>query len=205
MELVGAESVRVTLEMGVGELKVVGGADRLLEGEFTYNVPEWRPRVEYSVNGSRGDLLVKQPSETQRSSSAPSGFRNQWDLRLNGSVPMELAVKSGVGSSRLGLSGLDLSKLDVEVGVGEVVVDLAGDWKRDVDVRIKGGIGSTVVRVPRRVGVRVDAKGGLGSISASGLRKVGTAYVNDAYGKTVVTVRVSAESGIGEIRLELAE
>ena len=33
--------------------------------------------------------------------------------------------------------------------------------------------------------------------------KVGDAYVNEAYGKSPITVKVNVEGGVGEINLEL--
>jgi hypothetical protein len=29
--------------MGAGELNFTGGADQLMEGEFSYNVADWKP------------------------------------------------------------------------------------------------------------------------------------------------------------------
>src|SRR5215217_753359 len=57
-----ADSVRAQLKMGAGELNVTGGADQLMEGDFSYNVSEWKPKVGYDVNGQKGELLVKQAS-----------------------------------------------------------------------------------------------------------------------------------------------
>ncbi len=39
-----AQSARAQLKMGAGGLTLTGGADRLMEGEFSYNVADWSPR-----------------------------------------------------------------------------------------------------------------------------------------------------------------
>src|SRR5215212_11342187 len=57
-----AQSARAQLKMGAGELNVTGGADQLMEGDFSYNVSEWKPKVSYEVSGQQGELLVKQGS-----------------------------------------------------------------------------------------------------------------------------------------------
>src|SRR5215210_7624710 len=57
-----AQSARAQLKMGAGELNLTGGADRLMEGEFSYNVSEWKPEVSYDVNAKKGELVVKQGS-----------------------------------------------------------------------------------------------------------------------------------------------
>jgi hypothetical protein len=40
-----AKSVRAHLMMGAGELKVSGAADAMMEGNFSYNVSDWKPEV----------------------------------------------------------------------------------------------------------------------------------------------------------------
>jgi hypothetical protein len=202
VKLGDAKSVRAEIHMGAGELKLAGGARELLEAEFSYNVARWKPEVEYSVSGERGLLTIRQPER----SGGPMGPRHyQWDLHFNNKVPLELIVNLGAGKAELTLGSLALRNLDLNMGVGEAVVDLTGDWKNDLDAKIEGGVGKATVRLPREVGVEVHAKGGIGEVRPGELRKEGGAYVNEAYGKSPVTLRVNVEGGIGEIHLELAE
>ncbi len=49
----------------------------------------------------------------------------------------------------------------------------------------------------------LDRQGGLGKINAEGLKRVGDAYVNDAYGESNVTLNVDVQGGVGEINLEV--
>ena len=202
VKLGDAKSVRAEIHMGAGEMKLAGGARELLEAEFSYNVARWKPEVEYGVSGGRGLLTIRQPEW----SGGPIGHgRYQWDLHFNNQVPLELSVNLGAGKTELTLGSLALSNLDLNMGVGEAVVDLTGDWKNDLAAHIKGGVGKATVRLPRDVGVEVHAKGGIGEVRHGELRKHNGAYVNEAYGKSPVTLRVSVESGIGEVNLELAE
>jgi hypothetical protein len=194
-----AQSVRVSLSMKAGELKVTGGATQLLEADFTYNVPEWKPEVKYDVSGGVGNLEVEQPG----SGSSTGNTRNDWDVHLNNKAPMEMTVNMGAGRATLTLAGLALSRLEVNMGAGEATVDLTGDWKKDLSAQIHGGVGRATVRLPREVGVRVIAHGGLGAINASGFQRQGDAYVNDVYGKSPVTLQIEVEGGVGEINLEL--
>src|SRR5918997_4482902 len=76
-----AQSARAQLEMGAGELKLTGGADRLMEGDFSYNVSEWKPKVSYDVSGKKGELVVKQGSANSGSLGAEA--RNEWDISFN--------------------------------------------------------------------------------------------------------------------------
>jgi len=198
VELGDAKSVQVELHMGAGELKLAGGAKNLLDADFTYPLPRGKPDVRYRVTAGRGHLTIRQPEGW----GGPRGGRYVWDLRLKDNVPLELEVHLGAGRSDLTLGSLALTKLDVHMGVGECIVDLTGDWKEDLSASIQGGIGSATVRLPEDVGVKVRAKGGIGEIRRGPLKPQGDFYVNDAYGKSSVTLHVNIEGGIGEIRLE---
>ena len=44
-----AASVDVGIKLGIGEIRLSGGADRLLEAAFTYNISSWKPEVKYEV------------------------------------------------------------------------------------------------------------------------------------------------------------
>ncbi len=196
-----AQSVRANLKMGAGELNVSGGADRLMEAEFSYNVANWKPKVNYEVSGETGELIVRQGSGGGVRLGGDA--RNEWDIRFNDEVPTDLVVQMGAGESDLDLDSLALTGLDLQMGAGKTTVDLTGDYAQDFDASIKGGVGEATVLLPSEVGVRAKAAGGLGTINAEGLQKEGQAYVNDAYGQSQVTLRVDVQGGVGEINLEV--
>jgi hypothetical protein len=194
-----AKSVQVEVKMGAGDLRMGGGAKELLDADFTYPAPRWKPEVKYAVRGASGSLEIRQPEGT---GGPHHGGQYSWDLRLNNKVPMEMRVELGAGKAELTLGSLALSKLELNMGVGETVVDLTGDWKNDFRGKIHGGVGQATVKLPRDVGVRVRARGGIGEIRAGELKKDGDTYTNDAYGKSAVTLEVEVEGGVGQINLE---
>src|SRR5215213_7463543 len=57
-----ADSARAQLKMGAGELSLTGGADQLMEADFSYNVSKWKPKVSYDVSDKKGKLVVEQGS-----------------------------------------------------------------------------------------------------------------------------------------------
>jgi N-terminal domain of toast_rack, DUF2154 len=200
VELGDANAVRVEINMGAGELGVTGGAEKLLEADFTYNVADLKPEVEYSG----GTLVVKQPEiEGLPALQGITGFRNEWDLRLHEGTPMNLKVDLGAGTSDLRLTGLALTGLNISQGAGRSSVDLSGDWKRDLEGAIDVGAAEITVRLPRDVGVRVEAGAGVGTINAPGLTKDGNVYTNAAYGVSDVTLRLDIEAGVGRVNLEV--
>ena len=172
VELGDASSVSVEIKMGAGDLQVTGGADKLLEADFKYNVAVLKPEVGYTD----GRLEVRQPE----TSGMPNllgimNFRNEWDLRLNDQVPMDLSV------------------------------DLGGDWTHDLDATIDTGAANTTLRLPSNVGVRVRVEPGPNIINATGLTKDGNFYTNAAYGVSKVTWQIDLVPGIGLITLEVEQ
>jgi len=197
-----AKSVRGNLKMGAGELNLTGGADQLMEGDFSYNVSDWKPKVNYEVSGDTGELVVRQGSANE-GGSLGADARNVWDIRLNDEVPTDLLVQMGAGESDLDLDSLSLIGLSLQMGAGKGTIDLTGDYAQSFDASIQGGVGGARVMLPSEVGVKAKAQGGLGKINAEELQRVGNAYVNDAYGESDVTLRVDIQGGIGKINLEV--
>jgi hypothetical protein len=172
-----------------------------MESDFSYNVADWKPKVNYKVGGDTGELSVKQGSGGGVRLGGDA--RNEGNVRFNDEVPTDLRVQMGAGESDLDLDSLELTGLVLEMGAGKTTVDLTGDYTRDFDASIQGGVGEATVMLPSKVGVRARAKGGLGNINAKGLKKEGDSYVNDAYGDSDVTLEVDVQGGVGQINLEV--
>jgi hypothetical protein len=225
LELQGAERVSAKIEMAVGKLAIGGGSDEMLDAEFTYNIEEWKPMIDYSVRGGLGELVIGQHDTKTKSFSR--GFKCDWDLRFGDKVPLDLVMEVGAGECHmdvegLPVSGLDLTfgagdvdliiggsrtltDLDLEAGAGDIMLDLMGDWDTDLDARIKAGVGKIKIHLPENVGVRVETSKGIGKVSMSGLRRKGSYYVNDAYGDSDATLDIEVEAGIGAIELRVGE
>ncbi len=198
IEMDKSELARVHVKMGAGELKVRGGSPNLLDADFTYNVPSWKPEVKYEFASFRSRLDIEQPS----GKSISGDHRYEWDLRLNDTKPLSIDMEFGAGKANLALGSLNLRDISVNMGVGELEMDLRGQPKRDYDVRVHGGIGQVTIELPKNVGIVADAKGGIGSVEAHGLRKQGERYVNDAFeNNSKVTIRLEVKGGIGQIVL----
>jgi hypothetical protein len=181
---------------------LTGGADELLEADFTYNVAKLKPEVAYTD----GTLVVWQPDVGGMPSLRNiTDFRNEWDLRLYDNVPMDLSVDVGCGTSNLQLAGLSLTRLDVVLGAGRSTLDLSGDWGRDLDVTIDAGAADLTVLLPSDVGVRVEIDRGPTMIDAAGLAHDGNVYTNHAYGVSKVTLHIEVTAGIGWLNLELVD
>jgi len=192
-----SETARVDLRMGAGELRVNGGAEGLAEAMFNYNVPGWKPEMRYRSFAGRADLTIRQPEGFQHLGNS----KYDWDLRLNDEIPMDLLLHFGAGEARLNLGSLNLRGLQVDMGVGEINLDLRGTPKRDYEVRIRGGVGEATAYLPASAGIYATAEGGIGEIKVRGLRQEGRHWVNELYGSAKTQIRVDVRGGIGEINL----
>jgi N-terminal domain of toast_rack, DUF2154 len=195
VELDKSELTRVDLKMSAGELHVQGGSPKLLEADFTYNVPGWKPQVEYHSTGVRSDLEIFNPPD-----AAPHG-NNRWDLRLNDNVLMDVVTHLGAGEAHLNLGSLMLRSVEVNIGAGQMDLDLRGHPTRSYDVQVHGGVGQANVYLPASVGIIATASGGIGNINVRGLENRNGRWVNAAQELSPVTIRVNVSGGVGEIDL----
>ncbi len=198
VELDEADRVRTEIDLGVGQIWLVGGGRSLLDARFLYNEESMRPKMIYDVVADVGNLNISQPrAESLR------GFTNvtyRWDLRLGSEVFFEsIDLDVGVGTADLYFGGVDADTLDLHLGVGDMQVDLTGPRSRDLRAHIEGGVGRCVIIVPDDVGVRLEAQRGVTHLEVDGLRRGDGFYFNDAYGETDVEMRISVNLGVGQI------
>jgi hypothetical protein len=216
----GAKSVRLEITQSAGTLQVRGGATKLLEGDFAFTKGEWKPVIVFTTE--TGKLVVKQP-DNNRSINMDNGDSNEWKIRLNNRVPMEMNLSLGAGEGTIDLQGMKLTdlqmkagagkfavklgnttlqNLDINAGVGEMKLDLTGKWNNSLTANIKAGIGSIDLILPRFVGARVKVSG-LGSIEANGFKQQDGYYVNDAYNKSTHQLTIDISGGLGNVTLQM--
>ena len=192
-----AERVRAVIKMAFGELNLRGGSDKLLDADFTYTAAALKPDVQYRAGGSAGDLTI----ETRAGSRSGGSLKNRWDLRLNEQVPVDLRVEFGAGEADMNLGALNMRSAEVMMGAGTLRLDLRGKPTKDYSVRVTGGAGEATVYLPKDVGVSAKASGGLGEVSIRGLHKSGESYLNDAWDRAGVRIRLDIQGGVGSIKL----
>jgi len=197
VDLQGAKSARAHLEMSAGELTIGGDSQHALDADFRFTRAYDEPRVDYHVTDSVGEIRISQDSHPVRFGNT----RNEWNLRFNKDLPLELRVEMGAGQGNLDFRDIPLTRLDLHLGAGQVDVDLTGERKTDLTADIEGGVGQANIRLPKKIGVIAEASGGIGSISTHGLKQDGGSYTNEAYGKSPVTIHLKVSGGIGEIVL----
>jgi len=197
IELDKSEMARVEIKMGVGELTVDGGSSKLLDADFTYNVASWKPVIRSDSSSFRKQITIEQP----HGSHGGSHVNYKWNIHLNDTVPMDVVAHLGAGDARINLGTVNLRSLEMNMGVGEVRVDLRGKPARDYTVSVHGGVGQATIYLPRDVGIIANAQGGIGDINVRGLEKRGGSWINPAHENSPVTIHLDVKGGVGEIRL----
>ena len=193
-----AKSVRMSVKMPAGDLSMSGGAESLLNADFSFG-SSWRePKIEYSVNNGAGELSIEQ----EGGGTLVTNSDNTWNLKVNNSIPIDLEIDIGAGRGVLRFAKVDLTRLELNIGAGQADVDLTGERAKDLQAEIQGGVGEATIRLPKDVGVVAVVHGGLGSIDTHGLKEEDGQYVNAAYGKSPTTIHLSVNGGIGSIKLQ---
>ena len=198
VEMDDSEVVRVDLKMGAGDLRITDGGAKLMRADFAYDVPSWKPEVRYKRAGKQSSLTIKQPDTNH---TRLGNTKYSWDLQLNKKVPVDLALHFGAGQARLDVGSLDLRGVELEMGVGQMDVDLRGAPKHSYNVGIHGGIGQATVRLLADTAVYVEAHGGIGSIQVHGLQQEDGHWVSPSYDRGQNKVRIEIQGGIGEIKV----
>lgn len=189
-----AEELKVDLNMGAGKLIVQGGAEDWLNGKFRYSDKELDPDVSY--NQEQGQIRIKQP---KTNFNYGKDTENEWDLQLTSDIPIELDVSAGASKTELNLEGINLNRLNIDSGVGKLTIDLSGEWEGSFDVNVESGVGKTTFILPSDQGVKIKSDSGIGTTSFEGFISKGNGvYVNEAYGKSDVTIEINADVGVGK-------
>ncbi|HSV31063.1 MAG TPA: toast rack family protein [Atribacteraceae bacterium] len=193
-----AESARVEIQFGVGELLVSGGAMELIEAEFRYANEHWEPELEHIRRNSLTRVEIDQDLSVL-SFFHFGPLENRWNILLNNQVPLDLTVKVGAGKADLSMGWLNLRSLNIKVGAGEMILDLTGAWAQDCNIELDMAAGTLHLLLPSAVGVRVEAQTVVGQVDARNLTEEDGAYVNLAYHTSPVTLNIRLRNIVGEV------
>jgi hypothetical protein len=106
-------TARLSINFGAGELNLDPGAQNLVDGTATYNIPDLKPQVVTDRNG----IQIKQGN--LNNIPYPGDVKNKWDFKL-GTIPMDLTVNAGAYTGTFELGGLSLTNLTVKDGASNV-------------------------------------------------------------------------------------
>ncbi len=189
-----ATNARVEIDMSAGDLDVKAGAMTLFAGDFDFNAPDLKPAIAYMVDGSTGVLHVSQ-------GSVSGNYENKWSLSLDETTPLDLRVTLGAGDAQLVLGRLNLQRLAIRLGAGDLTVDLRGMPSTSYTVNVEAGAGDTTIQLPVSVGISANTSGLIGEANVSGLEKRDGRWVNARAEGSPVTIDLSVQHAIGDLNI----
>ena len=124
-----AKQASMQISMGAGELTVRGadlGTD-VLRGEFVFAPARLEPLVASEVGSDTDtiDVTVSHP-DIRDLDFLGRNLASEWSLQFATGVPTEVEVAMGAGNAGLDFEGVDLSRLRVDMGAGDLKLDLTG-------------------------------------------------------------------------------
>jgi hypothetical protein len=189
-----ATHARVDIEMSGGELAIQSGATGLFAGEFEFNRPSLKPVVAYSVDGTAGRLKVSQ-------GSVSGSYENTWRVELDERLPLELHITLTAGDAELVLGRLTLESLAIQLGAGDLKVDLRGMPARSYPVSINAGAGDTTIQLPASANISARTFGLIGDANVSGLEQRDGRWVNARAPASPVRIDLQIQHAIGDLTL----
>jgi len=196
--LEGAQTARIKLDHAAGRLNIQAGAasTELLNGTFG-------TEVDYKSKLEAGQLQAKLRTSSDFWNWNP-GDSLDWDIRLNGDIPLSLKIDSGASASTLDLTALKVVELDIDTGASSTEVSLpanAGNTLVDID----SGAASLSIHVPTGVAARIKVKSGIASVNVDLSRFPhldGGLYQSADYATAANRADITIDTGVGSVEVK---
>lgn len=102
------------------------------------------------------------------------------------------------------LGNLNARRIEVNAGVGDINIDLTGEWRQDGVVHVAMGLGALELRFPEGVGVKLIEQTFLTSVDTQGLVKRGDAYYSLDWDQAARHITVEIQAAFGSIDIRWA-
>lgn len=173
------------IDLQLGEMELTRLDASTSSGSLALNMPGTYDLSDFTVDTTNGDL---------KASLAGSYTLPALNLLAsNGKIDAALTGK------------FNLPILNLQTVNGDIQADLTAQWLSDVLVNVSSESGEVVLKLPSDVGVSADVSTNSGQINAPGWNFQDGSYVNGVYGKSPVTIKITAAVVNGDITLELAQ
>jgi hypothetical protein len=195
--LESAHSARIKIEHGAGRLNIRAGASstELLNGVFG-------GEVDYKSEFEADKLKVKIRNSPQFWLWYP-GENFDWDIQLNGDVPLNLKINSGANASTIDLTDLKVVGLEIDTGASSTELSLPVNAGNTL-VDIQSGAAALKVHVPAAVAARIKVKSGVASINVDSNRFPrldGGLYQSADYATAANRAEINIDTGVGSVEI----
>lgn len=202
--LQGATSAEVQISPAVGRLRLqaLPEAASLVQGTI------YRGRNEEVEQTFEGGTRASFRLRAGEMSWVPFGTwafdRRLWDVGLSPGAALDLQVDMGAGEAILDLTGLQLERVRVNMGLGrtEVWLPATGRFEATLD----GAIGETVIVIPDGLAVRLQGSTGLAARRLpEGYRQNGDVYTSPGFESAENRVELRVNQAMGALTVRPAE
>lgn len=196
--------LNASLKPAVGSLNIEALSDNknIVEGTINYRQGTTIEKEMSERNGTAtfslvlsGNTIINPINQT----SLPD-----WNIDLATSMLLDLDVSVGVGDADLDLEKLSLENLNVDVGVGrcEIILPAA-----DLTANINGGVGETVIYLPKDTTVSLIKDTGITSVSlpADFTKAREDEYKYNATQNDLPQITLYVEQGIGRLEIKFTK
>jgi hypothetical protein len=97
------------------------------------------------------------------------------------------------------LGNLNAGRIEVDAGVGNIVLDFKGEWQENAEVTVDMGLGALELRFPEGLGVHLEKDTFLTSLDSEGLVKRGDSYYSLDWDTAEHRVSVKVDAAFGSI------
>ena len=131
---------------------------------------------------------------------------SQTSLRFsqpNRAVCSSLELNAGAAKfEAVGLGNSGCQEIRFDGGVGEVTLDLTGQWVSDSRLVANVAVGGLTLRLPRQLGVELVVDRFLASFNPVGFSRKGSSYFSQGYDERDRHLRIEIKTTVGDINVE---
>jgi len=198
-----ADRGRVTLRLGAGTISMGALSDspNLVEGKIEYS-DESRQATQ-SLAFTNGTAEFELRSHQENTSWTPSTDSGEtWQLDFTPRVPLEMHIETGAGSVQADLTGLRVTELELDMGVGSATLILPV-VEGAVTASVKLAIGTVTVVIPSGVGVKMHTNRLLSTLHVEGhnLTRSGDTWESDNYASSFNKLDLHIDTVFGTINV----
>lgn len=123
--------------------------------------------------------------------------------RPNRALCSSLELNAGAAKfEAVGLGNSGCREIRFDGGVGEVTLDLTGQWPADARLVANVAVGGLTLRLPRQVGVELVVDRFLASFNPVGFTRRGSSYISEGYDGRERHLRIEIKTTVGGINVE---
>ena len=121
----------------------------------------------------------------------------------NRAVCSSLELNAGAAKfEAIALGNSGCQEIRFDGGMGEVTLDLTGQWVADARLVAQVAVGGITLRLPRQLGVELVVDRFLASFNPAGFTRKGASYFSEGYDSRERHLRIELKTTVGDINVE---